>query len=61
MKIVEFILLLFCVMLVAMGVGLWWIPEEQMPTLVKLIYSVLCCGAGVAFGAMTIEMIIEDW
>lgn len=59
MKVAAIIILLLCLVLVAIGIGLWWIPEQQMPDLVKLVYSILSCGGGIAFGAITIEMMIE--
>ena len=61
MKVGLIVVLLLCLMLILIGVGLWWIPSAQLPDLVKLIYSVLCGGAGIAFGAITIEMLIDEF
>ena len=61
MKVALIIVLLLCLMLILIGVSLWWIPSTQLPDLVKLIYSMLCCGSGIAFGAIIIEELRDEF
>lgn len=58
MKIALYVALFLCAILILFGLSAWCI---EAPILMKIFLSSLGMGSGVAFGAMIIEALLEDW
>lgn len=58
MKIALYVALFLCAILILFGLSLWCL---EAPILVKLLLSFPSIGPGVAFGAIIIEELNEDW
>lgn len=60
-KIALILCLLLCLFIVAIGVGLWWIPSALLPDFVKAGLSIPVCAAGIALGGVVVEMLIDEF
>lgn len=57
MRVALYVALFLCVVLLSMGIGIWWITI--MPGILRLLLSIICIAPAIAYGAMIIEL-IED-
>lgn len=58
MKIALYVALFLCAVLILFGLSVWGL---EAPVLMRLILSILGLAPGVAFGAIIIEELLEDW
>lgn len=58
MKIALYVALFLCAILILFGLSVWCI---EAPILMKLLLSSISMAPGVAFGAIIIEELFEDW
>lgn len=58
MKIALYVALFLCAFLILFGLSAWCL---EAPILMRLLLSILGMAPGVAFGAIIIEELLEDW
>ena len=53
MRVALYVALFLCVVLLSMGIGIWWITI--IPGVLRLLLSILCSAPAIAYGAIIIE------
>ena len=58
MKVAAYAVLVMCAAVIILGISLWWVSD--IPVVVIGALSTICIGAGIAFGALAIDLLKED-